>query len=158
MRQIRSVVKLTVPTIGNCASDQITAIASSTQRVRDAIDDEADDDGRDRKQQEERRAELAELLRIELQLGHDRHAGKADHDLVGEIHQHEQKQEKRDLPGALGRRLCGHGCFPVLSLPVLCARRWSNASHGFPGKATAAFCGYACTASVRWPRHVPDAA
>jgi hypothetical protein len=33
MRQISSVVKLTVPTIGNCATDQITAIASSTQRV-----------------------------------------------------------------------------------------------------------------------------
>jgi hypothetical protein len=33
MRQIRSVVKLTVPTIGNCATDQITAITSSTQRV-----------------------------------------------------------------------------------------------------------------------------
>src|SRR3954465_14079178 len=32
-RQISSVVKLTVPTIGNCASDQITAITSSTQRV-----------------------------------------------------------------------------------------------------------------------------
>ncbi len=33
MRQIRSVVKLTVPTIGNCASAQITARVSSTQRV-----------------------------------------------------------------------------------------------------------------------------
>src|SRR5437762_5309598 len=33
MRQIRIVVKPTVPTIGNCATDQITAIASSTQRV-----------------------------------------------------------------------------------------------------------------------------
>ena len=33
MRQITSVAKLTVPTIGNCATDQITAIASSTQRV-----------------------------------------------------------------------------------------------------------------------------
>src|SRR5205085_1459510 len=33
MRQISSVVKLTVPTIGNCATDQITAITSSTQRV-----------------------------------------------------------------------------------------------------------------------------
>src|SRR5947209_18433389 len=32
-RQINSVVKLTVPTIGNCASDQMIAIASSTQRV-----------------------------------------------------------------------------------------------------------------------------
>src|SRR5262249_2135321 len=32
-RQIKSVVKLTVPTIGNCASAQITASTSSTQRV-----------------------------------------------------------------------------------------------------------------------------
>ena len=32
-RQISSVVKLTVPTIGNCATDQITAIASNTQRA-----------------------------------------------------------------------------------------------------------------------------
>src|SRR5215475_1786504 len=33
MRQINSVVKLTVPTIGNCDSDQMIAITSSTQRV-----------------------------------------------------------------------------------------------------------------------------
>src|SRR4051794_40074571 len=33
IRQINNVVKLTVPTIGNCATDQITAIASSTHRV-----------------------------------------------------------------------------------------------------------------------------
>jgi hypothetical protein len=33
MRQITSVVKPTVPTIGNCDIDQITAITSSTQRV-----------------------------------------------------------------------------------------------------------------------------
>ena len=32
-RQIKSVLKLTVPTIGNCASAHITASASSTQRV-----------------------------------------------------------------------------------------------------------------------------
>ena len=32
-RQIRSVVKLTVPTIGNCASAQISARISSTHRV-----------------------------------------------------------------------------------------------------------------------------
>ena len=32
-RQINSVVKLTVPTIGNCASDHTIAITSSTQRV-----------------------------------------------------------------------------------------------------------------------------
>ena len=33
MRQISSVVKLTVPTIGNCASAHTSASASSTQRV-----------------------------------------------------------------------------------------------------------------------------
>jgi hypothetical protein len=33
MRQIRSVVKLTAPTIGNCARAQITASVRSTQRV-----------------------------------------------------------------------------------------------------------------------------
>src|SRR5437660_1408289 len=33
MRQIRSVVKETVPTIGNCVSAQITASVNSTQRV-----------------------------------------------------------------------------------------------------------------------------
>jgi len=33
MRQINRVVNETVPTIGNCASAQITASASSTQRV-----------------------------------------------------------------------------------------------------------------------------
>ena len=76
----------------------------------DPIDDKPDNNGRGRKQEEERRPEQAELFRLEFQLGHDRHAGKADHDLVREIHQHEEKQEKRDFPGALGRRLGGHGC------------------------------------------------
>ncbi|MGH6765279.1 MAG: hypothetical protein ACREC2_06615, partial [Bradyrhizobium sp.] len=35
------------------------------------------------------------------------------------IHQHEQKQEKRDSPGALRRRLCGHGRLPVFCLLAL---------------------------------------
>ena len=53
------------------------------------------------KQKEERRAEQAELIRFELQIGHDRDPGKADHDLVREVQQHEQKQEKRYSPGPL---------------------------------------------------------
>ena len=59
----------------------------------------------------------------------NRHAGKADHDLVGEIHQHEEKQEKRDFPGAFGRRLRGHDwCLPVISLyRDLCLGRSSRA-------------------------------
>ena len=80
-----------------------------------AIDQESDGDGRDRKQEEERRAEQAELLRLELQLGHDRHAGETDHDLVREIHQHEEKQQERDPPGTFGSRWRGHG----RSLPSL---------------------------------------
>ena len=37
MRQTSSVAKETSPTIGNCATDQITAIASSTQRVETVL-------------------------------------------------------------------------------------------------------------------------
>jgi len=80
----------------------------------DAVDDEADNDGRDRKQEEERGAEQSELFRLELQLAHDRHAGEADHDLVREIHQHEEKQQKRDSPGPFWRRLRGHDRSPKI--------------------------------------------
>jgi hypothetical protein len=80
----------------------------------DAIDDETDHNGRNGKQEEERGAEQTELLRLEFQFGHDWHAGEADHDLVREIHQHEEKQEKRDFPGAFGRRLRGHDRSPII--------------------------------------------
>ncbi|MGY3353971.1 hypothetical protein ACVWZK_000634 [Bradyrhizobium sp. GM0.4] len=53
----------------------------------------------------ERRAEQTELLGLELQLGHDRNARETDDDLVGEVHQHEKKQEKCNGPGALWRLL-----------------------------------------------------
>ena len=93
-------MKLTVPTIGNCASDQITAIASSTQRVstRLTMKPTTMAEIENRKKNEE--PSRPNCSGVELQLGHDRHAGEADHDLVGEIHQHEQKQQKRDFPGA----------------------------------------------------------
>ena len=52
------------------------------------------------------------LFRIELQLGHDGHTGQADHDLVGEVDQHEQEQEERDFPCPFGRGLLGHGLVP----------------------------------------------
>src|SRR5262249_45824327 len=78
------------------------------------------------KQEEEGGAEQAEQLRLHLQLGHDRHGSQADHDLVGEIHHHEEKQQKRDSPGAFGSRLHGHflppsrnvlqPCYPGISL------------------------------------------
>src|SRR5204862_78573 len=64
---------------------------------------------RNREQEEERRTEKAELLRGELQLVHDRHAGEADHDLIGEIHHHVEKEQERDAPRALRRRRCRHG-------------------------------------------------
>ncbi|MGY4600114.1 hypothetical protein ACVWXL_007860 [Bradyrhizobium sp. GM22.5] len=69
------------------------------------VDDEAHHDRRDREQEEERRAEQTELLGLELQLGHDRNARETDDDLVGEVHQHEKKQEKCNGPGALWRLL-----------------------------------------------------
>ena len=86
----------------------------------DTVGDEADHDGRDRIEEEERGAEQPELLGVELQVGHDRSAGKTDHDLVREIHEHEQKQHKRDLPGALGRRLRSHvGSFRLFACPLI---------------------------------------
>ena len=92
---------------------------------RHPVDDEADDDRRNGEQEEERGAEQAERLRLELELGHDRDAGQTDHDLVGEIHQHEQKQQERDLPGALGRRLRGHFLPRLVTYQKSC---WSGVS------------------------------
>ena len=113
MRQITSVVKLTVPTIGNWATDQITAIASSTQRVstRLTMKPTAMAETENRKKNEEPRNPNCSGLSCNSVL--DRRAGEADHDLVGEIDQHEQEQEKRDFPGAFRRRLHGHGSFPI---------------------------------------------
>ncbi|MGY4413061.1 hypothetical protein ACVWW4_004797 [Bradyrhizobium sp. LB7.1] len=79
---------------------------------RHLVDDEADYDGGNREQEEERGAEQTKLLRLEIQVCHDRHAGEADDDLVGEVYQHEQKQQKGDRPGSLWRprRLARHRC------------------------------------------------
>jgi hypothetical protein len=57
----------------------------------DAVGDETDQYGREREHEEERRADQSELLGAELQLLHDRLGGEADHHLVGEVDQHEQK-------------------------------------------------------------------
>lgn len=46
--------------------------------------------------------------RREFQFGHDRHAGEANDNLVGEIHHHVEKQQHSDFPGAFRRRL-GNG-------------------------------------------------
>jgi len=61
-----------VPTIGNCASAQNQRQSQQDPARGDAVDDEADNNGRDRKQEEERGAEQSELFRLELQLAHDR--------------------------------------------------------------------------------------
>ena len=122
----------------------------------DAIDDEADDDGRDRKQEEERRTEQAELLRRELQFVHDRRAGEADHDLVGKVHQHEQEEEKCDLPGAR-RRFLGVACAVMAAFPVqlsfrLCKISRSGWYKAVPGQGNRGFCGGARTATAGWCR------
>ena len=133
------------------------------------VDDEADHDGRDREQEEERGAEQAELRGLELQIGHDRHAGEADDDLVGEVHHHEEKEEKSDGPGALRRRLCGplvdplgHPCRPARhlgrSLSAHHSPRMSfvgtfdlavlGANNGLIGNATPAFPHQVCYAAL----------
>ena len=84
----------------------------------DPVGHEADDDRRNRKQKEEGGAEQTELAGMQLQLLHDRHAGETDHDLVGEIHDHVEEQERGDLPRAFRRRLSGHARpFLVVTFP-----------------------------------------
>ena len=83
-----------------------------------------------------------ELLGIELQVGHDRHAGEPDHDLVGEVDQHAQEQEKCDSPGPFRRRLAAHG----LSLACFARRRERRSGDAIQGGAHSAT-GSAGTAS-----------
>ncbi len=73
-----------------------------------SIDDEAGNDRRNRKQQEETRADQSELAWAELQLLHDRHGGDPDHRLVGKVDQHEQEQQRDDQP-SFPRRFRGVG-------------------------------------------------
>ena len=106
------------------------------QRVAglDAIGDEADHDAGDREQEEERRAEQAELLGAELQLGHDWLGGEAHHHLVGEVDQHEQEEQGSHAPGAFEGALpsIGHGrVFPRHETGAIRFRQvhWGNGSH-----------------------------
>jgi hypothetical protein len=74
-----------------------------------AVGDEAHHDGRESEQEEERRADQPELLGRKLQLGHDRLGGQPDHDLVGEVDQHEEEEQGGHAPCALQRTVVdGH--------------------------------------------------
>src|SRR4029077_10078280 len=114
----------------------------------------------DREQEEERRPEQTELLRLELQIGHDRHGGKADDDLVGEVHDHEEKEEKRDGPGALwrffgrpcrltrrGRRSLSAHQSPRMSFWHFYDLAVAGANNGLNGNATPAFPRQLCYAA-----------
>ena len=83
-----------------------------------AVGDEAHDHRGQGEQEEEGRADQPELLGGQMELGHDRLGGEPDHDLVGEVDQHEEKDQRGHAPRALERAiLCchwryslGHGC------------------------------------------------
>ncbi len=66
-----------------------------------AVGDEAHDHRREGEQEEERRADQAELLGLQMEVGHDRLRGQPDHDLVGEVDQHEQEDQRGHAPRAL---------------------------------------------------------
>ena len=68
MRQAISTSRLTVPSIGNCTSDQTIAMTSSMWRRLDPVGEEAAGDAGDGEQEEERRSQEAELLGREVQL------------------------------------------------------------------------------------------
>ena len=76
----------------------------------ETVGDEAHHHGRDRRQEEERRAhQLPEIARREFQLFHDRLGGQPDHDLVGEVDQHEEEDQGGHAPRPLeGPILNGH--------------------------------------------------
>ena len=101
-------MKLTVPIIGNCASAHINAKISNTQRVATRLTMKPTTMAAIENSKKNDEPSKPNCCGLEFQLGHDRHAGETDHDLVGEIHQHEEKQEKRYLPGAFGCWLRSH--------------------------------------------------
>jgi len=68
-----------------------------------AVGDEAHDHRREGEQEEERRADQTELLGLQVQVGHDRLRGQPDHDLVGEVYEHEQEDQRGHAPRALQR-------------------------------------------------------
>ena len=68
----------------------------------DVVGDEADDNGGEGEDEEERRPDQSELFRTELEFVHDRLGGEADHHLVGEVDQHEEEDQGRDAPSPFG--------------------------------------------------------
>ena len=76
---------------------------------RHVVGDEAHDHRGQGEQEEERRADQPELLRRQMELGHDRLGGQPDHDLVGEVDQHEEKDQRGHAPRTLERAIrCCH--------------------------------------------------
>jgi len=65
----------------------------------DAVGDEADDDCRDREEQEERRADIAELLRCQAEIPGEGNGRQSHDDLVGEVDQHEEEEQGGHAPG-----------------------------------------------------------
>ena len=108
MRQATSVVNPTVPIIGNWTIAHTSASPSSTQRVamRLMMKPKTTAESENRKKNADPRKPNS--LGVKLQLVHDGDAGQADHDLVGEIHEHVEKQEEGDPPRTFRRRLLGH--------------------------------------------------
>ena len=82
------------------------------------VGEEAAGDAGDGEQEEERGSQEAELLGCEVEFRHDRLGGQADHDLVGEVDQHEQEDEGGHAPGPLeGAVVLRHAAF-LLAVPL----------------------------------------
>ena len=132
-------MKLTVPTIGNCASDQITAITSSTQRVSTRLTMKpttmAEIENR-KKNEEPSKPNCSGESFSSSMIGAP---ARTDHDLVGKIHQHEQEQQEGDFPGAF-RVPWDVGCAVMAGFPVylcwLCKSGRFQWYKGVAGKAT----------------------
>src|ERR1700712_1458444 len=163
MRQINSVVKLTVPTIGNCASDQITAIASSTQRVatRLTIKPTTMAEIENRKKNEDPSKPNCSGCSFNSSM-----MGAPPRPTT--ILSAKFTSMNRNSRKVIFQAPFGVGCvvmtgFSPLYLSSFAVLWWPvgpdlpDASHGFPGNATTDFRGPACTATASTHGMLPDA-
>ena len=113
IRQAISISSVTVPSMGNCTTDQMIAMTSSVWRVwtRLVMKPTTTPEIANRKKNDE--PSRPNCSGLELQLGHDRLGGQAHHHLVGEVDQHEQEEQGGHAPGAFeGALMVGHVSVP----------------------------------------------
>ena len=109
MRQAISTSRLTVPSIGNCTTDQMIAMTSSVWRVCTRLEMKPTTIAEIANRKKNDEPIRPNCSGSSFELLHDRLGGEADDDLVGEVDQHEEEEQGGHAPCALeGTVLHGH--------------------------------------------------